>query len=74
MRAEEFYYGGVTGFWNDTVTSLIKSSLYDKGYFGLGIIFFIKALIIILFLASLAILLFKSVTRKKFGFIDKYLF
>ena len=74
LRAEEFYYGGVTGFWNDTVTSLIKSSLYDKGYFGLGIIFFIKALIIILFLASLAILLFKSVTRKKFGFIDRYLF
>ena len=74
LRAEEFYYGGVTGFWNDTVTSLIKSSLYDKGYFGLGIIFFIKALIIILIFASLAILSFKSVTRKKFGFIDRYLF
>lgn len=31
-RAKQFY-GGNSGFWHDTVTSLINASLYNKGYF-----------------------------------------
>ncbi len=28
----QLYYGGTTGFWHDTVSSLIKTSLYDQNY------------------------------------------
>jgi hypothetical protein len=31
-KAKEFYDGGNTGFWKDTVGSLINSSLYGHGY------------------------------------------
>lgn len=32
QAANEFYYGGVDGFWKDTVESLVRASLYINSY------------------------------------------
>jgi len=53
-RAKQFY-GGNSGFWHDTVTSLINASLYNKGYFNLVniVIITILALFLIYFIIRL---------------------
>jgi uncharacterized membrane protein len=42
----QFYYGGDTGFWNDTVSSLISATFYDQPYSNSATIYFIYFIII----------------------------
>lgn len=73
-RKEEIYYGSAEGFWKNTMTSLIKASLYDRNYFDLNMLLAVKLLIIALLIFSALLLLYKLFTKQKFELIDKYLF
>ncbi len=73
-RANEFYYGGSEGFWKNTVTSLIETTLYDRTYFDLDMLFGAKLLIIALLIFSSSVLLYKLLKRQEFKLIDRYLF
>ena len=74
LQAKEFYYGGVAGFWNDTVISLIKGSLYDRAYFDMDMVLLVKWFIIISLIFLFAVLLYRSARGQRFSLIDRYLF
>jgi hypothetical protein len=53
QRAEQFYFGGTAGFWQDTVQSLISYTLYDNLY---NIILIEISRVIVMVLSGLALL------------------
>lgn len=67
-------YGGAKGLWEDTVTSLITATLYNKSYFDLNIIFLLKIIIALTLIISVSILLYKLIKRAEFKLIDRYMF
>lgn len=61
MAIKKQFYGGSTGFWHDTVTSLIQSSLYGKEYFNSYSVFNVFIVIIgFLFCINFAIKFYKK--------------
>jgi hypothetical protein len=64
QSANEFYYGGVDGFWKDTVGSLITASLYVDTYPG-WVGFLVGIAVVFICLAGLAILIYRL---RKAGF------
>ncbi len=73
LTYHELYYGGDKGFWTDTVTSLIDSTLYAKAIDGLNIILIIKFLIISILTLSVAHLAQLLIMKKPFSSTDKFL-
>ena len=47
MSGDKDFYGEKTGFWHDTVTSLINASLYNKAY-SFDVIYFFNIFIILI--------------------------
>lgn len=55
LRAKSLYFGGSTGFWADTVTSLIISALYNASYKQIAVPV-LQALVIFITAGTIAIL------------------
>lgn len=74
MLAEgAFCYGGVTGFWQDTVATLIEVTCYDKISFnGLSLLF--AKLFIIGVISLTGIILYDSLKKRSRLPVDRYLF
>ena len=75
IRAIRLYtndYGGVKGFWMDTVTSLAECSLYEKHYFNINVIFIAKIFIFISFIASVLVLLRLFIKKQNLQLINKF--
>ena len=68
----EFSWGGVNGFWEDTVSSLIKITLGNASS-NPNIILLSKGLIITLLLFALSILLYDKSRNKELKLVNKYL-
>jgi hypothetical protein len=64
---------GQSGFWQDTIGSLVKCILQDKNYAIPALVFSVKAFIIIFLLASLAAIAYSAVKKKNFPAMS-YLF
>jgi hypothetical protein len=73
-RKKELYFGGTSGFWEDTVTSLITATLYGKNYFNGNIIFAAKLLIVTTLAGTILIILYKLIKRSALKIEDNYLF
>ena len=74
MRAgNEFTYGGVNGFWKDTVDSLIRVTLFREGFLNSNLILLMKSSIIVLLLVSLAVLSYGRIVKREFTLMEKYL-
>lgn len=68
----EFYFGGKSGFWTDTVKSLISATLYDVSFSNfIGPI--ISAFVIIFILLFIGYIIYK-LYKKNFSGGDYYLF
>lgn len=68
-EANELYFGGTTGFWQDTVTSLVQGFLYGQTY-AATTQFIIQILIVLSLAAGLvytAYILFRKNTSAKTG-------
>jgi len=73
MRAgSEFTHGGINGFWEDTITSLIGVTLYQP-FLNSNIILFAKLLIILILLFSFLISLYDWLMKREFELVTKYL-
>jgi hypothetical protein len=71
LKYKEFYDGGSTGFWQDTVGSLITATLYDANYQSLAASFlqyFIAISLIIMVIA----LIYRYHKKKKLVFSEKF--
>jgi|SRR6185437_11876423 len=64
LHGNFLYYGGDTGFWRDTVSSLVYVSLYDAPYRKVGIVV-LKALIMFVLFGSIAVIGYSVFKRKK---------
>lgn len=58
QSANEFYYGGVDGFWKDTVGSLIKTSIYVDTY-PAWISLLVGIAIVFICIAGLAVFIYR---------------
>jgi len=61
--ANEFYHGGTSGLWHDTITSLIKATVHDQNFaLTNGVFIFKLFVIVVMFAASARViqLLFKQ--------------
>jgi len=57
--ANEFYHGGTSGLWHDTITSLIKVTTHDQNFaFMDGVFIFKLFVIVVMFVASARVLQF----------------
>ncbi len=70
IKYKEFYDGGITSFWSDTVGSLISASLYDQPYWQTPFLF-IKYLIVFCSLILLITFVYKTCITKFKIFNDK---
>ncbi|MCX6799952.1 MAG: hypothetical protein NT091_02290, partial [Candidatus Falkowbacteria bacterium] len=67
IQANELYFGGTHGFWQDTVRSLVSASLYGNNY-GLDNLNLIIEIIIIIFLiGGVAVMCIPFIQKKKIG-------
>jgi len=73
IQADSFGTAGQSGFWQDTIGSLVKCILQDKNYAIPALAFSVKAFIIIVLLASLAAITYSAVKKKNFPAM-RYLF
>jgi len=77
LRANEFYYGGTTGFWTDTVGSLIYVTIYvgnqNLSQFVPVIMMVSSGLIVVALLAASWVLL-RDFLKRCWGVQDAYLF
>jgi hypothetical protein len=62
-KFKEFYDGGTTSFWSDTVGSLISASLYEQSYW-LSAFLFIKYLIAFCLIILIVTFVYKSYKTK----------
>jgi hypothetical protein len=63
IKFKEFYDGGTTSFWSDTVGSLISASLYEQSYW-LSALLFIKYLIAFCLIILIITFVYKSYKAK----------
>jgi hypothetical protein len=70
IKYKEFYDGGITSFWSDTVGSLISASLYDQSYWQTPFLF-IKYLIVFCSLILFITFVYKTYKNKLRIFNDK---
>ena len=68
------YYGGVKGFWADTVGSLLECSLYGKNYSSPETILIAKIFIFMFFFISVITLLILFLKKQEFNPLNRYLF
>jgi hypothetical protein len=61
---KQFFYGGKTGFWHDTVGSLISSSFYFQSY-PEGIKLFIECVLITLFAVGGMLFIYHLMIKKR---------
>ena len=66
-------YGGSQGIWEDTITSLLDATLYNKSYLNVNIVFLLKIVIAISLVISILIILYKLIKRTEFKLIDRYM-
>lgn len=77
MKIKDFYYGGNTGFFSDTVTSLIVASFYSRSYdgsrFESAVVSGVKIITIAVVVLSVALLLRRCFVKSIFRRCDKFL-
>jgi len=73
IEENQFFYGGNTSFWHDTVGSLILSTLYGQSYISPILILIIKICIVAFLSCTGSILFYKMFLKKDFNQKDRYL-
>lgn len=68
------HWGGLHGFWSDTIGSLIYYMLYQKNYITPELVLFIKIFIFFILISGVFVLLYMFCKRNKVLLINKYLF
>jgi len=72
-KLSSLYFGGTIGFWHDTVSSLVRFSLYGKNYFNLNLVLLFQYFIVALIIFSLILLIYKLLKKQKLTLLNKYL-
>lgn len=73
IENRDLNFGGTTGFWWNTVTSLISSTLYGKVYGNLDVFFWANVLIVVSLVASVLIVIYKFLLEEPLDVSTKYL-
>ncbi|MBF0384807.1 MAG: YfhO family protein [Candidatus Omnitrophica bacterium] len=73
-KGNEFDWGGSKGFWQDTVVSLLRVTLFNKDYFGINFIPWLLILIFLLLAGAVALLICIYYKKRFVNPENKYLF
>jgi hypothetical protein len=66
-----FFFGGYTGFWQDTVISLINESLYEHPFIPI-MTYFLQGLVVLVIIVSFLLIIYK-LSRKETFWKDSFL-